>query len=546
MSAPRFFARIRGFRASAAWLVPALLAVSFASAAVPPSGGDRVKVWVSLADKGSGVPASGRSFEDAPVYAPYLAALRGAGVTVAVTLKWQNKVSGWVDAARVSAVAELPFVKKVEELPRKGAAAPLPGPSYVGAPLAKTTAAPQSFGSFQTLFDLVGASALRDTVARRNLKPGEGVKVAVMDADFMLGHKAFDSLFARGALADQYDFVSDTTVAVTRTLGNSHGAQVLSQIAGDLPGVLQGLAPHARVMLYRTEDEANEVYAEEDFLAAALERAVDSGAQVISISLGYRYDFDTEPDVPYSAMNGRTRPSSLAALGAARRGALVVVAIGNEGGTRNGQPTVTAPSDADSILSVGAVSAAGARCNYSSTGPTFDNRRKPEVSSIGCSMPLADTRTQTGVWNQSGTSFAAPVVAGIATLLRQLHPDSAGETAQEIRTALMTTARQDSAPDNLAGHGIVNAAAAHCELSFGDTCRFEPDPSALKNMYVWRGGSLATFPWPSTLNPDKIRAWDFQGRAVKIEGRWNADGEVQLNTPRRRAPAPLILKIPVE
>src|SRR5690606_36960423 len=157
------------------------------------------------------------------------------------------------------------------------------------------------------------------------LKPGAGVRVAVMDADFRLGHQAFDSLYARGAIVDQHDFVANNPVAVTRALGDSHGGQVLSLIGGELPGVLQGLAPHARFLLYRTEEEANERYVEEDYLAAAIERAVDSGAHVISISLTYRYDM-ADGQVPYSAMNGRTRPASLAAVGAARRGVVVVVA----------------------------------------------------------------------------------------------------------------------------------------------------------------------------------------------------------------------------
>jgi hypothetical protein len=110
----------------------------------------------------------------------------------------------------------------------------------------------------------------------------------------------------------------------------------------------------------------------------------------------------------------------------------------------------------------------------------------------------------------------------------------------------MSTAGQDTAPDNFVGHGVVNAVQAHCALALSDTCRVEPDPSGVKNLYVWRGGSLTTFPWPSTLSPEKVRAWDFQGRAVPIQGQWNAEGEVQLTTPRRRAPSPLILKIPVE
>src|SRR5690606_4347265 len=104
-------------------------------------------------------------------------------------------------------------------------------------------------------------------------------------------------------------------------------------------------------------------------------------------SLSYRYDFDGgAADFPYAQMNGRTRPSSLAALGAARRGALVIVAVGNEGATRGGQPTVTAPGDADSVLAVGMATSSQARCGYSSTGPTADGRVKPDLASLGCSV----------------------------------------------------------------------------------------------------------------------------------------------------------------
>jgi serine protease AprX len=523
----------------------AVFSGSFLAPSVSAASGERVKVWIALTDKGSQpsgrVVETGRAFEDAPVYAPYLKTLQDSGVQIVVALKWQNTVSGWVDPGRLGAIGALTFVRRVDELPRKAPAATMPAPTH-GAPLAKAAAAPQDFGAFNSLFNQVGAAALRDTVARRNLRPGEGVKIAVMDADFRLGHQAFDSLFARNAIVDQYDFVGASNVSVSRTFGNSHGGQVLSQIAGDLPGVLQGLAPYAKVLLYRTEDEVNEGYVEEDYLAAALERAVDSGAQVISISLNYRYDFDSDPEVPYAQMNGRTRPASIAAVGAARRGALVVSSIGNEGASRGGQPTLASPSDADSILTVGAASAAGVRCSYTSTGPSSDNRRKPEVSSVGCTMPLANTSTATAVFNQGGTSFAAPVVAGIAALLRQLHPDSTGVNAQAIRAALMTTASQDSAPNNFVGHGIVNAAQAHCALA-SDGCVV---PTPIKNLYVWRGGSLATFPWPTKLNPENVRAWDLQGRSVNLQGTWNADGDVQLTAPDRRAPSPLILKIPVD
>jgi serine protease AprX len=510
-------------------LVSGLIALG----SLPVFAGERIKVWVELAHKGPAVSAtSGRAFEDAPVYAPCLTQLRAAGVEIVAVLKWQNRVSGWVNASRTGTVAGLSCVRGVEEMPRKAAEIPLPDPTpSTSSALAKSAA--QNFGAFQTLFNAVGAGELRDTVAARGKAPGAGVRIAIMDADFMLGHQAFDSLYARGGIVDQWDYVGNSTVAVSRTLGNSHGAQVLSQIAGDLPGVLQGLAPYARFQLYRTEDEVNERYVEEDYLAAAFERAVDSGAQVISISLGYRYDFDSGPNYPYSQMNGRTRPSSIAAVAAARRGALVVVAIGNENATREGAPTVTAPSDADSILAVGAVNTSGARCSYSSTGPSYDGRIKPEVSSLGCSMPLANSATTTATWNQSGTSFAAPVVAGVAALLRQLHPDSVGVSAQNIRWALMATGAGAAAPDNLTGNGLIRAAAAHRFLL----------PGPVTGIMVGRDGRRARIGW-ANVNPARAQAWDFLGRSRTVEGTWSPEGDVLITTPQRMAPGAYILKIP--
>lgn len=501
-------------------------------------------MWITLRDKGPAAAGlSGRAYEDAPMDAQCLQELRGVGVEVVTTLKWQNRVSGWVDASLFGTVAGLPCVRGLEEMPRKAPSSRQPALPKASVPTSSSSSsssgAAQDFGSFQTLFAAVGAAELRDSVAARGLRPGAGLRIAVMDADFRLGHQAFDSLYARGAIVDQWDFVGDTSVAVNRSLGGSHGAWVLSQIGGELPGVLEGLAPHARFLLYRTENEVDEAYVEEDYLAAALERAVDSGAHVINISLGYRYDFTSEANVPYSAMNGRTRPSSLAALGAARRGALVVVAVGNEGLSRFGEPTVTAPSDADSILAVGIEGATGERCSYSSTGPTFDGRLKPELSSLGCTVPVANASTATGAFNQSGTSFAAPVVAGVAALLKQLHSDPVAGASQRIRLALMSTAAGAGSPDNLTGNGLMRAAEAHRAL-------LPPPPVGVKGLYVWRGGATSSFPWPYALNTGKARAWDLQGRAVKLQGGLDAEGNVLLSAPARRSPSPLILKIPLQ
>ena len=144
----------------------------------------------------------------------------------------------------------------------------------------------------------------------RACRPGRGVRVAVIDADFHLGSPIFSAMKTR--IRDQWDFVAGRPQAVTDSLLNSHGAACMSLIGGNLPGTLVGMAPDAEFLLYRAEEGAQERYVEEDWVAAAIERAVDSGAQVISISLGYRYDYtDGQPDLPYG-FPGWTYPARFA------------------------------------------------------------------------------------------------------------------------------------------------------------------------------------------------------------------------------------------
>jgi serine protease AprX len=513
---------------------------------------DPVKVWVTLRDKGP-VALTGRDLENLPVYPPYLEQLRGAGFTVAVVLKWQNRASGWIDSGRVEALRTLPFVRAVDGLPRKALDPPLPVDSAPHRPGSLSKRATDAFGRYQTLYETLQASRLRAAVDSLGQKPGQGVKVAVIDAGFYLGQGPFDTLRASGRIRDQWDFVANRSRAVHDSTASpfaveAHGGLVLSTIAAQGYGY-EGLVPQASFLLYRAEDGAQETYVEEDYVAAAIERAVDSGAQVINISLGYRYEFNGGPDLTYAMMDGRTRPASIAALIAARRGALVVVAIGNEAATHPGEPSITSPADADSILTVG-IQLNGARCNYSSTGPSFDGRIKPELSSVGlgggCEVYVANPDELAGIQSRSGTSFAAPVLTGIAALLRQLHPDSSA-SSQKIRQALMVTARNAGNPDNQLGNGLVRAAEAHCALlkdTLAQTSCALPSV-AVKGLLVWRtGGRVNTLAWPTPLDLRGARLWDLQGRAYPIQGSLNEDGEVQLLSGRRLAPGTFILRIP--
>jgi subtilisin family serine protease len=441
--------------------------------------------------------------------------LRTIGFTPDVALKWQNRVSGWIDPSRLSELSRLPVVRRVEGMPHKAPYFRLPGQSRANVLLRVGAAA--GFGAFQPVFDTTQASVLRTAVTAAGQGAGQGLRIAIIDENFYLRHDAFTHLWQGGQIVDQWDFVQNKSQAVLDTLGNSHGAAVLSLLGGRT-STLEGLVPEAKFLLYVSENNASETYVEEDYLAAAIERAVDSGAQVISISLGYRYDYtDSSPDIPYASMNGRARPSSLAALGAARRGALLSIAMGNEGPTRPSGPTISAPADADSILSVGILDLNLQPCSYTGRGPTADGRVKPEVATAvsGCITPTANPSVSTGVIYQGGTSFAAPVVAGIAALLLQLHPPPDTSMAQKIRRAqsvrmaLMASATNTLHPDSAAGYGLVRAGEAHRILSVS-----YPSQGA----FVWdRSGPRVYMRWRPGLDFSAAQLWDMRGRALSVQ-----------------------------
>ncbi|MDB5102606.1 MAG: Subtilisin-like serine protease [Fibrobacteres bacterium] len=439
----------------------------------PDSGPDSVKVWVVLRDKGPARPATGgRAFENLPLYAPYLAALRAQGLAIHAGLKWQNRVSGRIAGGRMEALRKLPFVAGVSLLPRR--AKPdwirpkVPmfwGPEGRGA-LGKRSAG-IDYGAGKYLIDSLKVDRIHAYMDSAGMRPGKGMRVAVIDADFHLGSPIFTAM--KGRIRDQWDFVNRKPQAVDDLFLDSHGGECMSLIGGNLPGTLVGAAPEADFLLYRAEFNDSELYVEEDYVAAAIERAVDSGAQVINISLGYRTEYtDGSPDRPYSEFDGRTRPSSIAAVGAARRNVLVSVAMGNLPAPSHItlEPTLTAPADADSILSVGIVDSHRDHCSYSCTGPSADGRVKPEVVSMGaftgCTVAVAATDSPAPeVYTFAGTSFAAPAIAGVAVLLRQLKPEL---SAEAVRQALMTTADRHDSPDGLVGYGLADAAAAARKL----------------------------------------------------------------------------------
>lgn len=275
---------------------------------------------------------------------------------------------------------------------------------------------------------------------------GQGVIVSMHDTGFRKLHPVFDTLRTQGRLVDEWDFVYNRQNTDDGATG--HGTGTWSVCGGYAPGQLIGPAYRASFCIYHTEDLRSERKIEEDNWVRAMERGDSVGTDVISSSLGY-FTFDP-PDTSYTYrdMNGNTAISSKGASRAASLGIVVCNAIGNSG---PGTGTLSAPSDAFNILACGAVDSVGNIASFSSRGPSYDGRIKPEVVAKGVSTYWAQPLSSYG--RASGTSLSTPLVAGAAAIVFSAHPTW---TSYQVRDALLRTANRASNPNNTYGWGLLD------------------------------------------------------------------------------------------
>lgn len=153
--------------------------------------------------------------------------------------------------------------------------------------------------------------------------------------------------------------------------------------------------------------------------ATAAEFADSAGADIISSSLGYTEFDDPAQNHTYADM-GKTAPSTKAAARASAKEMVVVEHAGNSG--NSSWHYISAPADADSIITVGAVDAFENYASFSSTGPSADGRIKPTVAAQGQGTYVASPSG--GVFPGNGTSFSCPVIAGMVACLWQSTPSA--------------------------------------------------------------------------------------------------------------------------
>ncbi len=266
---------------------------------------------------------------------------------------------------------------------------------------------------------------------------GSGVTIAVIDTG--IGR---DPVEFAGAVTGGADF-SGTGSADGRTpvgaIDSNHGSWVASLAAargtGSGTGMI-GVAPEASLLSISVGFGAAASVPFVTQVAEAMKWAVDNGADIINLSFTTNtLDWDRSWDDAF--------------LYAFQHDVVVVVAAGNRG---SGTSRVGAPATIPGVLTVGGVDRSGSASLEASTQGITIGISAPSEELLGVS---ADG--QLVVWN--GTSGAAPIVAGVAALVRAAHPelDAANVINRIIQTA---TPVSDRRPDELYGWGLVDAAAA--------------------------------------------------------------------------------------
>jgi len=282
---------------------------------------------------------------------------------------------------------------------------------------------------------------------------GEDIIIAQLDAGFnnVDTMVVFDSLRNDNRILGVKDFVDHSGNVYSEHI---HGMMVLSLMAGNIPGQLIGTSPKASFWLLRPENGDTEYIIEEYNWVSAAEFADSVGADIINSSLGYSIFDDSLQNHTFADLNGSTTVVSRGANIAASKGILVVNSAGNSAQTP--WQRILVPSDADSVLTVGAVDENGSYAPFSSVGNTFDGRIKPDIVSQGANTVVAST--QGGIMTGNGTSFSAPIISGAVACLWQANPNA---TNMQLMEAIRKSASQYNNPDSLLGYGIPNFAIAH-------------------------------------------------------------------------------------
>lgn len=389
--------------------------------------------------------------QDLPVYKPYIEFVKETGAIIRAESKWMNAISIRATREQLNRIASLSFVTRLEPV-RRWKAQPLPETTD-GLSLQKGAVCDGGldYGASAEQLEMINVPKVHAVWI-----DGTGSTIGMLDVGYRW--RTHEALKGAGVLGE-YDFIFKDSVTQNEAVDSygqdSHGTLTFSVVGGFKQGTLIGSAFGAAYFLAKTEFLPTETQVEEDYYAQGLEWLESQGATVTSSSLGYStWDDGTGYSYANGDFDGQTAVTTRAAARAAKLGVVVVTAMGNEG---NFAGTLIAPSDADSILSIGAIDYANQVASFSSNGPTNDGRNKPDVVAPGVRVFAATKTDDTSYTRANGTSMATPLAAGVAALVRSARPEL---TPVQVREAIRETADRKNQPNNSHGWGKIDAWAA--------------------------------------------------------------------------------------
>ena len=218
----------------------------------------------------------------------------------------------------------------------------------------------------------------------------------------------------------------------TYTYHGTHIAGVASAVIDNSVGV-SGMA-QALLMAVKVMNESGE--GTDTTVSSGIRWAVDHGADIVTMSLG---------------VEGMSLTLTNAVNYASSHGVVLVAASGN-----SGTSTVSYPAAYQNVIAVGAVDETGRRAEFSNYGTGLDL--------VAPGVQIYSTQAGSSYQYLSGTSTAAPFVAGVIAMMLSVDPYL---TPGEISTILNATAQDVSIPgyDTSTGWGIVDAFRAVAQVS---------------------------------------------------------------------------------
>lgn len=309
---------------------------------------------------------------------------------------------------------------------------------------------------------------------------GKGVTVAVLDSGCNLDHVDIKDHLWTGNANGGYNFMNPGQ----RPMDNKgHGSHCAGIVCGDgTSGVSTGIAPDATLMVLKVNDTGGTEF---DVMVEAIEYAVENGADIISISIGWWAPEASRKEIFRELFENALEANVVvaAAAGNNRESLATYPAPNNINSPADCPPPYlhedqTLKGGVSAVISVGGVDEENNIIGVSSQGPvTWQNTTygdyaynpdmgliRPDIVAQGASVKSLAHNSNTDHAIKAGTSMAAPAVAGVMALMLEKNPNLT--PAELCRIIEETATPLSQTKSNDFGSGCINALAAVQAVSF--------------------------------------------------------------------------------